>query len=124
MVFLLLIVFSCIQGCTALIGAGVLVYKEGTLKTSYAASYNRTWNAAIHTMREMNLKVMDTKKDATKGIIEAETADGTKVNTTVKPSNPDITSVEIRVDTLGDEKASRAIEGKIRALLAGSSSGR
>ena len=117
MVFLLLFIFSCIQGCTALVGAGVLVYKEGNLRTNYAASYNKTWDAAVHTMRDMSWKVIDAKRDATKGIIEAEKADGTRVNTTVKPLDSDITSVEIRVGRLGDEKTSRAIERKIRARL-------
>ena len=117
MVFLLFLILFWIQGCTALFGAGVLLYKEGNLKTSYAASYDQTWNAAVHTMRDMNLKIIDTKRDATKGVIEAEKTDGTKVNLTVKPSNPDITSMEIRVGALGDEKASRAIEHRIRAHL-------
>ena len=117
MVFLLLLVFSCIQGCTALFGAGVLLYKEGNLKTSYAATYNQTWNATVHTVTDMNLKIIDTKRDATKGVIEAEKTDGTKVNITIKPSNPDITSVEIRVGALGDEKTSRAIEHRIRTHL-------
>ena len=117
MVFLLFLIFFCIQGCTALFGAGVLLYKEGNLKTSYAASYSQTWNAVVHTMGDMKLKIIDTKRDATKGVIEAEKTEGTKVNITVKPSNPDVTSVEIRVGALGDEKTSRAIEHRIRAHL-------
>ena len=68
-------------------------------------------------MRDMNLKVIDIKRDGTRGNIEAEKADGTRVNTTVKPLDPDITSVEIRVGRLGDEKTSRKIERKIRARL-------
>ncbi len=100
-----------------MIGGGVLLYEEGNLRTSYAASYDHTWKAALKAMKDTNLKVIDTKRDATKGVIEAEEADGTKVNTTVKPSNPDITSVEIRVGTLGNEKASREIEHRIRAHL-------
>ena len=114
----ILLFFLFIQGCiTGVIGVGGLVYKEGNLETQYAAPYEKTWNATLSAMQDMRVHIVATAKDATKGVIQGKEADGTNVRTTVEPSDPQITSVTIRVGIMGDEKKSRAIEHRIRIHL-------
>lgn len=110
-----------LQGCAALVGAGAgagaVAYKEGTLEAKYAAPLEQTWNAALAAMRDMNLRVVETKKDATEAKIEAQQADGTKVSAALKPEGSNVTSAKIRVGLLGDEEAARAIDRRIHAKL-------
>jgi len=119
----LLLLFSTLilQGCVAVIGAGAgattVAYLEGELQTNYAAPFNRTWEAALVALKDLEIKVYNTAKDATGGVIEATKADGTKIKLNLKPSGPDTTSVKIRVGIFGDEEASRTISRQISVRL-------
>jgi len=113
-----------LQGCLLLAagagaGAGVatVAYVKGELKTTYAASLNRTWEATLSALKDLRINVYSSKKDATEGSIEATKADGTKVKITLEPAGPDTTSVKIRVGIFGDEEVSRVINREIASKL-------
>ncbi len=113
-----------LQGCLLLAvgagaGAGVatIAYVKGELRTTYAASLDRAWEATLSALKDLQIPVRSSNKDATKGDIEATKADGTKVNVTLEPGGPDTTTVKIRVGTFGDEEASRMINRKIASKL-------
>ena len=94
-----------------------VAYVKGELKTTYAASLDRAWEATLSALKDLQIKVRESKKDATKGDIEATKADGTKVTIALEPAGPDTTTVRIRVGTFGDEEASRVINRKIAIKL-------
>jgi hypothetical protein len=119
------LIFLCsvlmLQGCVAVIGAGAgagtVAYVRGELQTSYAASFNRTWEASLAALKDLGITVYNTEKDATEGNIEATKADGTKVKINLKPAGSDITAVKIRVGIFGDEEVSRTISNQISKRL-------
>ncbi len=119
---LLLSLVLILQGCVAAVigagaGAGTIAYIKGELQTTYAASLNRTWEATLAALNDLEIKVHSTQKDATEGVIEASKADGTKVKLNLKPASPDTTIVKIRVGILGDEEVSRIISHQISKRL-------
>ncbi len=124
-VFLLLLGTSLmLQGCLLLAagagagaGVGSVAYIRGELQTTYAAPLDRTWNAALGALKDLQIPVHNTRKDALGGTIEATRADGSKVKLTLEPAGPGTTSVKIRVGTFGDEAASKAINGRIAEKL-------
>ncbi len=127
MIGIILVLFCMsfmLQGCLLLAvgagaGAGVATvsYVKGELRTTYAASLNRTWEATLNALKDLQLNVRSSKKDATEGDIEATKADGTKVKINLEPTGPDTTSVRIRVGMFGDEEASRIIDRQIASRL-------
>jgi len=118
--FLLSLVLM-LPGCVAVIGAGAgaatVAYIEGELQTTYAAPFNRTWDATLSALNDLEIKVYNTQKDATGGVIEATKADGTKVKLNLKPTGTDTTSVKIRIGIFGNEEASRIISRQISVRL-------
>jgi len=120
-ILFLLFPMIMIQGCVAIIGAGAgagtVAYVKGELQTTYAAPFNRTWDASIEALKDLGITIYNTKKDATEGDIEATKADGTKVKINLKPKGQDITVVKIRVGIFGDEEVSRTISNQISKRL-------
>jgi len=124
MILVLICMGLMLQGCLLLAvgagagaGAATVAYVKGELKTTYAASLNRTWDATLSALKDLQINVRSSKKDATEGDIEATKADGTKVKIVLEPAGPDTTSVRIRVGTFGDEEVSRVINRQIASKL-------
>ncbi len=87
--------------------------------THYAAPYDSTWNATMSVMKDMNMKIYSSERGATEGTIYAVQPDGKKVEATLKPEAPQVTSARIRVGRTGDSEEQRLIDQKIRAQLQG-----
>lgn len=125
MVPILLFISFALHGCALLVagglgagaGAGVVAYVQGELKATYASPLNRTWEASLGALKDLNIMVTNTQKDATGGTIEAMKSDGTRVRLTLKSEAPDVTSVGIRVGTFGDEAVSKAINDRMAMRL-------
>jgi hypothetical protein len=124
MVLVLISMGLMLQGCLLLAvgagagaGAATVAYVKGELKTTYAASLNRTWDATLSALKDLRINVYSSKKDVTEGDIEATKADGTKVKINLAPAGPDTTSVSIRVGIFGDEEVSRVINRQIASKL-------
>ena len=123
-IMLLLLMSLFLQGCMLLAlgagagaGAGTVAYIKGELRTTYASSLDRTWNATLAALRDLDIRVVSNRKDETKGEIEARQSDDTKVKIAMEPSGPNTTLVKIRVGMFGDDAASRAINSKIASRL-------
>ncbi len=115
-----------IQGCAVLLvgagagaGAGAVAYVKGELQSTYAASLDRTWNATLVALKEMNITVQKEKKDSLGGDIEAVRADGTSVKIAVAPAGQGTTTVKIRIGILGDRDGSETINRRIAQHLKG-----
>jgi hypothetical protein len=114
-----------VQGCVPLIAAGAgaaaaggtIAYTEGSLDTTYAASVDRTWNAAMAALKDSQLSVTEQRKDIAHATIKAKRADNTPVTVSMDQAGPNTTAVKIRVGTFGDEDLSRAINSRIASHL-------
>lgn len=115
-----------IQGCALFLvgagagaGAGTVAYVKGELQSTYAASLDRTWNATMTSLKEMNITIQKEKKDSLGGEIDAVRADGTAVKIAVAPAGQGTTTVKIRIGIFGDKDGSEAINRRIAQHLKG-----
>ena len=120
----LLSVSLVFQGCALLaVGAGVaagtgaMVYIEGEFHTAYASSLDRTWDASLESVKDLDFRIIATEKKETEGNIEAKRIGGKKVKIALSPAGPDTTFVKVRVGIFGDEMASRVICDRIASRL-------
>jgi hypothetical protein len=123
-VFVLLPMSLGLQGCMLLAvgagaaaGAGTMAYIEGEFQTAYASSIDRTWNASLEAVKDLDFRIIATEKKETEGNIEAKKLGGKKVRIALSIAGPEITFVRIRVGIFGDEAASRVIRDRIASRL-------
>ncbi len=114
------------QGCAAVVGAGVgagagvagYKYAEGNIETTYNYPLNQTVNASTAALKQSGIQVNDTRSDPTKATIQGtRKSDSTPVTVTLKPESPTKTQASIRVGMLGDEQAAQVINQKITDQL-------
>ena len=122
--FVLLPMSLVLQGCMLLAvgagaaaGAGTMAYIEGEFQTAYASSLDRTWNASLEAVKDLNFRIIATQKKETEGNIEAKKIGGKKVRIALSIAGPETTFVKIRVGVFGNEVASRALRDRIASRL-------
>jgi len=109
------------SGCGFLVGAGLGAgaayggyrYTQGAFETDYRHPLDQTYNATLASLKQMNMPVTKTQKDAVGAQIEANRSDGTPVTIDLKKTGPETTNATIRVGRIGDEDASRTIANRI-----------
>jgi uncharacterized lipoprotein len=114
-----------LQGCGALVAGGAgaaaggtgVAYVRGESRSTYPASFDRTWAATLAALQDARLTVTDTQRDGTQGTIKAKQADDTNVTVNLEQAGPGTTEVKIRVGVFGDEDASKAIHNRIASRL-------
>ncbi|MEW6443002.1 MAG: DUF3568 family protein [bacterium] len=114
-----------LQGCALLaagaggaaIGAGAVAYREGKLETTYPATLDKTWEAALASLQSLQIPLESTRKDNTGGEIRARRPDETPVTLELETAGPETTRATIRVGLLGDEAVSREISREISSKL-------
>lgn len=110
-----------LSGCAAAVlagmaggaGVGAAMYVEGEHSQVHKAALDRTWAATLEALKQMNLRVDRSNKDALGGTIEAKRADGTDVKIKEEPAERSTTRVRIRIGTFGDQQGSEAIQTQI-----------
>jgi hypothetical protein len=113
-----------LQGCVLLAlgagaaaGVGTVAYLKGELQTTYAASLDRTWEASLDALEDLNYTVISSEKGEAEGVIEAGQVGGDKVKINLSIEGPGTTLVKVRVGIFGDESVSRTINGRIASNL-------
>jgi hypothetical protein len=106
-----------LQGCTALLGgaagAGAAAYATGDLETSYQAPVDRTAQATLAALQQLDLQPAGSVPGSGNEVtIEGRRADGTPVRVWLGPAG-DMTVGRIRVGTFGDTELSRQIDRRI-----------
>lgn len=122
--FVLLPMGLMLQGCMLLAvgagaaaGAGSMAYIEGVHETVFAASLDRTWNASLEAVQDLDFRIIATQKKETEGDIEAKRVGGKRVRIGLSIAGPETTFVKIRVGMFGDETTSRVIRDMISSRL-------
>ncbi len=104
-------------GGAAAAGAGTVAYIKGELKATEEATLDKTWEATVGAVEELQFLVINKLKDAVSAEIEAKTADNKTVKIELKRVTENLTDISIRIGTFGDETLSRYILSKIEARL-------
>ncbi len=104
-------------GAAAGAGAGGYAWINGEIKTTEGASLDRTWNATLEAMKDLEFPVTDQAKDALEANLTARNASNTSINIKLKNLSNTSTEIRIRVGTFGDESLSRIILNKINSHL-------
>ena len=103
---LLLILGLFLAGCPFMVGAGMGVgayhVMQGDLARLYRADYDTAWEAAILTLEEMEMTVVDSNKGETSGKIKAKRFDGSPVKIIVTQKALDVTRLRVRIGAVGD----------------------
>ena len=104
-------------GGAAAAGAGTVAYIKGELKATEEATLNKTWEATVAAIDELQFLVVNKIKDNVSAELEAKTADNKTVKIQLKRVTDNLTDISIRIGTFGDESLSRYILSKIEARL-------
>ncbi len=124
-ILMTMLLFLCIgfilQGCASSlnIGSGAGRYVEGELRATYSYPLDRTWEASLAALKDLNLSVVKMQEDLGVGIgtIEATRSDGTQVRVDMRSEGLGRTLVEIRVGPYGDKTFSKTINDEISSRL-------
>jgi hypothetical protein len=122
---LILIVGMLAAGCAAVVagagaGAGVYSYMSGELTTSYQAGFDRTYQAALDSLDDLKMTVIEKPTgDAINSVIKAERSDGTPVSVRLKMAAPNLTEVGVRSGVVGvwDKQVSKLVHVNIAKRL-------
>ena len=120
--FLVMITAFQLAGCAALlvggaVGAGSVVYIKGQLNEDMAVSVRKVHDAAILSLRELGLPIIEDKHDRLSASVKARTADGSDVWISVESRTQDSSKITVRVGIMGDEQKSRQILDAIHRNL-------
>ncbi len=106
-------------GAGAAAGAGGYAYVKGEASQTHAGSFDQVWNATTNALNQMNITVVNSKRDALGGEIDAKrAADNQSVTVKVQPVDASTTRVSVRVGLLGNEADSKRIQQAISTTLA------
>jgi hypothetical protein len=107
----LVAVMALYQGCALLLvgGAtyGAVKYVDNTLQVTHDVSLDRAWNAANATLKELQIPVTASKKDAMSGHLEGRNAQEQPVSIDLLRKTEKVTQIRIAVGTF-DTAANRA----------------
>ena len=107
-----------LAGCPVLLGAGISAGTyhviQGDLARFYRAGYDRTWDAAVLTLEQMEMKVVKETRGDAKGKIEAKRYDGTPVRLMIKQKALDVTELRVRIGSVGDRAKAELFHEQFR----------
>ncbi len=119
-VFLALAAFQ--TGCSTMstgvsAGVGTVAYVRGELQTSFDRRFDVVERAANRALTELQFFKIEEKKDALVAILNARTAEDTRIHIKVERSTDKLTTMRIRCGTFGNEKLARLVLEKINEVL-------
>lgn len=102
------ILFACLTtaGCVAVLvgagaGVGTYVYTNGNLKRTYQAKYEKTLQACLEILRDLDLAVEEKTSDGVKTTIQTVRKDGTPMTIQVSIAGVEWTEVSVRTGFVG-----------------------
>lgn len=115
---LILLLPFWLAGCPFFLGAGMTVgtyyVVRGDLTRLYRASYDRAWEAALETLDELEMTVVEQDRKETVGAIRAKRFDGTPVRVVLKRKALDVTQLRVRIGPVGERAKAELFHEKFR----------
>jgi hypothetical protein len=120
--FTLLVVLASLvafaSGCAlfavgAAAGAGY-AYAKGELKTTEPAPMDRTWDATVAAVKELQFPIVEQSKDALEARLVAKKAQDKDIRIKLNKVADNSTELHVRVGAFGDEAVSHEILDRIR----------
>ena len=109
--------FLVAVGAAGAAGAGAVAYVRGELDTSLASKYETMVMASNKAIEGLQFAKVSERKDAFSAVLMARTAQDKRINITVTKSGDNLSRVQIRVGTFGDEAMSLSILERIKSNL-------
>jgi hypothetical protein len=111
-----------VTGCTTVhppgvAGTGTYAYVSGNLVWTYPTDLDRTWQAALQALKELDLRIQSQNLDGLGGRIKAIRADGTAIRIRFVPETSRTTTVKVKVGTFGSQEQAENIHKAIREQL-------
>jgi len=104
-------------GAAGAAGAGTVAYVEGRLTATLGKPYEAVSAAAGRAVQQLQFFQIGDTKDALSDMLVARTAEDKKIKIVVTRISDQLTRVEIRVGTFGDQAISQTILDRINANL-------
>ena len=102
----------------AAIGFGGYKYYNGSLIVIYKAPFDKTWDASIKALEELDYQIYESKrKMMTSGNISTVGSVNERIKIKAKYVSLEETEITIRIGLLGDEVVSNKIKDKISDIL-------
>ncbi len=101
----------------AALGVGGYKYYNGALIVIYKAPFNKTWDASVSALENLDYQIYESNKKMTSGTIITTGTLKERIKLSLKYVSLEETEVTIRVGLLGDKAASNKIKDKIGALV-------
>lgn len=119
-----ILIFFVFTGCApaafiggAAIGVGGYKFYNGALVVIYKAPHDKTWDASIKALEELEYQIYKKNWKMTSGKIKTVGSLNERIKISVKYVSLDETEVKIRVGVLGEEAISNEIKDKITEIL-------
>jgi uncharacterized lipoprotein len=116
----ILFLYGCagvlLVGAGAGLGVGTYKYIDGNLAMEYPLEYNRAWNSTNRALENLQISLSSSTNENGKGMIEAVRKDGKKVIVKLKDNGNGVTTIAVRVGTLGDRLEDQKIHDEIVAV--------
>jgi hypothetical protein len=111
-----------LTGCTTVYpstsaGAGTYNRASGWLSWTYPMPLERSYEATLAALGELNLRVQSKTLDGLEGRIKALRADGKTVRVYIQPVTNRTTEVRVKIGTFGDQEQAELIHKSIRARM-------
>ena len=101
----------------AALGVGGYKYYNGALIVIYKASFNKTWDASVSALENLDYQIYESNKKMTSGTIITTGTLKERIKLSLKYVSLEETEVTIRVGLMGDKAASNKIKDKISDLV-------
>ncbi len=101
----------------AAVGVGGYKYYNSSLIVIYKAPFDKTWDASISALEELEYQIYERKRKMTSGKIVTTGSVNEKIKLSVKYVSLEETEVTIKVGLMGDEVISSKIKDKIGDIM-------
>ena len=109
--------WAVIGAAAAAVGTSAYFYVKGDLKRNYEAPIDKTFQAAVQSVKDLELTIDSKKSDAFNGVITGKMVSGKSFTINVKRLEDNLTEVGVRIGTFGDRTRSEAFHDRILSNL-------
>jgi len=106
-----------VAGAGAAAGIAGYKYYQGALTVVYKASFEKTWDASLDALKQMECVIESAKRDITSGAIWGKFSDGKMVNISLEYKSVGETEAVIRVGALGEKEGALMVKERIAGIL-------